>query len=137
MWSDIQKHPSSKTLRQFAGLWLGFFLILGVYNGLFRHKPVLGIAFVIVAICVGCLGLLFPRHLRPIYVGWIMLAYPIGWVVSQAMLLLMFYGIITPTAIIMRLTGRDVLCRKRPVRRESFWVPKETPSDIARYFRQY
>ena len=37
-------------------------------------------------------GATLPSANRPIYVGWMVLAFPIGWTVSQAMLGLMFDG---------------------------------------------
>ncbi|MDH7501716.1 MAG: SxtJ family membrane protein [Verrucomicrobiota bacterium] len=136
-WADIQRNPSIKTLRQFAGIWLVFFLALAAYQGWYRSKPGWGLGLAVLAVVVGGPGLLFPRILRPIYVGWMMLVFPIGWVVSQIMLLLMFYGIITPIAFVLRLKRRDPLCRKRAPDRPSFWMPKETPADLRRYFRQY
>lgn len=136
-WADIQRNPSTKTLRQFAGVWLVFFLALAAYQGWYRNKPGWGLGLAVLAVVVGGPGLVFPRILRPIYVGWMMLVFPIGWTVSQIMLLLMFYGIITPIAFVLRLKGRDPLCRKRAPDRPSFWMPKETPADLRRYFRQY
>jgi len=65
------------------------------------------------------------------------LAFPIGWVISQIMLLLMFYVVLTPVAWIFRLRGRDMLQRKPAPARASYWVPKESPTDLRRYFRQY
>lgn len=136
-WADIQRNPSIKTLRQFAGVWLVFFLALAAYQGWYRNKPGWGLGLAVLAVVVGGPGLLFPKILRPIYVGWMMLVFPIGWTVSQIMLLLMFYGIITPIAFVLRLKGRDPLARKRAPDRPSFWIPKETPPDLRRYFRQY
>ena len=41
------------------------------------------------------------------------LAFPIGWTVSQVILLLMFYGLFTPIGLVFRLIGRDPLQRAR------------------------
>jgi hypothetical protein len=65
------------------------------------------------------------------------LAFPIGWVVSEAMLLLMYYGILTPVAVVFRLRGRDLLRRKVQVGAGTFWLPKVMPQDVRSYFRQY
>ena len=37
------------------------------------------------------------------------LAFPIGWTVSQVMLALMFFGLFTPIGLVFRLIGRDPL----------------------------
>jgi hypothetical protein len=86
---------------------------------------------------VGGLGLIRPAAMRWLFVGATVLAFPIGWVVSQVMLAVMYYGIITPLAVWFRLRGRDLLSRKPAPNRASFWAPKHTPSDMRAYFRQY
>ena len=65
------------------------------------------------------------------------LAFPIGWLVSQLVLALIFYGLITPLALVFRGRGRDPLQRARPASDESLWRPKASPADVRRYFRQY
>ena len=55
----------------------------------------------------------------------------------QVLLLIMFYGIITPVALLFRARGRDLLCRKPTPERQSLWQPKTLPSDVRRYLRQY
>lgn len=136
-WTDIQRNPSPKTLRQFAAIWLVFFLGLAAFQVWCRHRPGWGLALALLATSVGLVGLVFPRAVRPIFVGWMMLAFPIGWAVSHLMLVLMFFGVITPLAIVLRLRGRDLLCRKPAADRPSFWLPKTTPTDLRRYFRQF
>ena len=54
-----------------------------------------------------------PEWLRSIYVGWMVLAFPIGWTVSQVMLAVMFFGLFTPIGLVFRLIGRDPLQRAR------------------------
>jgi hypothetical protein len=66
-----------------------------------------------------------------------MVAFPVGWVVSQIMLALMFYVVITPMALFFRVRGRDLLHRAPSRGRESFWTAKSLPKDLRRYFRQY
>jgi hypothetical protein len=89
------------------------------------------------AVTLGLLGLIKPAALRWLFVTWMVLAFPIGWLVSQIMLLLMFYLLITPVALLFRLQGRDPLARKPAPERTSFWSPKKVPDDVRSYFRQY
>jgi hypothetical protein len=74
---------------------------------------------------------------RLIYVGWMVLAFPIGWTISQIMLAVMFIGLFAPIGLIFWLVGRDPLHRTRCPGRESFWVPKPAPADLRRYFKQF
>ena len=86
---------------------------------------------------VGPVGIIWPQALRPIFVAWMVLAFPIGWTMSQVILGLMFYGVFTPIALIFRIIGRDPLQRARPQGVTSYWTPKATPADPRRYFKQF
>ena len=136
-WSDIPFDPSRATLRQFAGLWLVFFGGLALWQGLVRGQTGLAALFAVLALTIGPLGLLRPGWVRPIYVGWMVLAFPIGWTVSQVMLALMFYGLFTPIGLVFRLLGRDALHRARRPGVESYWTPKPAPAGPKSYFRQF
>ena len=135
-WADIPRNPNAKMLRQFAAAWLVFFGILAArlyYRG--HHTAAEIVA--VVAIVVGIVGLVKPMFVKGIFVTWMILAFPMGWLVSQIMLLVMYYVFLTPVALIFRLMGRDLLMRKRQSNRASYWLPKQTPSDVRSYFRQH
>ena len=136
-WSDIPFDPSRKTLRQFAGLWLVFFGGMALWQTLVKGHPTFGLSIAGLALAVGLAGLARPNWVRFIYVGWMILAFPIGWTISQVMLLVMFYGLFTPVGLLFRLIGRDPLQRVRSSGRESYWAPKPAPADLRRYFKQF
>src|SRR6266576_617914 len=136
-WSDIPKNPTAKALRQFAAAWLVFFLAVAAHQYFKRGHHQLGIALGVCAIVIGFPGLVRPAAVRWIFVTWMVLAFPIGWLVSQVMLLLMFYGLITPVALIFRLRRRDNLRLSRPANPSTYWFPKQTPKDVRSYLRQY
>ena len=136
-WSEIPFRPATKALRQFAAAWLVFFSALGAHQYLVRHRPGAGLILMSMAVVIGALGLVKPAMVRWIFVGWMVLAFPIGWMISEVMLLLMFYGIMTPVAVLFRMRGRDLLRRRRVPEATTFWLPKEAPQDVRSYFRQY
>jgi hypothetical protein len=136
-WSDIQFQPPDKTLRQFAGLWLACFGGLAAWQGIVRGHTSLAAALAVLALGVGPLGLIWPRIVRPIYVAWMVLAFPIGWSISQIILAVMFYGLFTPIGLIFRIIGRDALHRARQPGLESYWSAKTIPADPRRYFKQF
>ena len=136
-WSDVPRNPTPRTLRQFAGAWLIFFLCWAAWLGLKKSHTNLGVTLGVIALVGGIGGLVRPPLLRWIFVGWMMLAFPIGWLVSLLMLAILFYGVFTPTALLLRLLGRDALNLKRPPDGTSLWLRKETPLDVRSYFRQY
>ena len=138
-WSDIQFDPPRKMLRQFAALWIVFFGGFAVWQTLVRGNPLLATVFAVLALTVGPIGLVRPEWLRPVYVSWMVLAFPIGWTVSQVIIGVMFYAVFTPIGLLFRLIGRDPLelRRARPPGRESYWAPKPAPTSPRRYFQQF
>jgi len=136
-WSDIQFRPPRKTLREFAGLWLIFFGGFALWQGLARGRT--GAAYILaaVALTVAALGFIRPEAIRLLYVGWMVLAFPIGWLVSQVLVVVLYFGVFTPIAFVFRLVGRDALHRTRRPDAESYWVPKPMSADVRSYFRQF
>jgi hypothetical protein len=136
-WSDLPTNPTPRALRQFAAAWLVFFLVVGAQQYFRRGHHEIGLALGVMAVVFGVLGLAKPLAVRWLFVTWMVLAFPIGWLVSQVMLLLMFYLLLTPVALLFRIRGRDPLARKPAPNRASFWEPKKMPDDVRSYFRQY
>jgi hypothetical protein len=128
--------PSQRTLRQFAILWLIFFSGMAAWQGLYHGRTRLAIAIAIAAVVIGPLGFWKPALIRPIFVGWMRVARPIGIVVSSVLLTLLFYVLFTPVAMVFRLIGRDELALKRPMGGQSYWSAKPHASK-AQYFQQF
>ncbi len=133
----INLHPTDRMLRQFAGAWLVAFSGLAATQWLLRGHLRTAAALFGVALIVGVAGLLRPRAVHWLFVAATIAAFPIGWVVSQVMLFLLFVGVITPVALLFRLQGRDRLARHRPEHEASYWKRKTTTADMRRYLRQY
>ncbi len=74
---------------------------------------------------------------RRVFVGWTSAAEPIGWTVSMVLLALVYYGVVTPTALVARLVGRDALARRLDREAASYWVERPRGGGVDRYFRQY
>src|SRR5262249_49839280 len=98
-WADIPRNPSAKMLRQFGAAWLVFFGIAAarLYH---RGHHTAGEIVAVAAIVVGIAGLVKPMLVRGIFVTWMILAFPMGWLVSQVMLLVMYYVFLTPVALV-------------------------------------
>ena len=132
----IQWNPSTKQLRQFAGIWFPAFCGLvgwsiGQKTG---HWSGVEIGWVLAGLLsVG--GLILPALIRPIFVGLILLTFPIGWVVSHLLLGLIFYGVVTPIGLILRIIGHDPLQLKKPSG-NSVWKTSVGKTDATRYLRQ-
>jgi hypothetical protein len=126
---------SNSLLRQFAALWLlycgGF-----AYLSYTRGRWVAAFVFAGLGLAFGPMGLLRPKLIRPLFVLLTTLTSPIGWLVSRIFLAVLYYGVFTPFALLFRLIGRDVLCRRKQPDRTSFWTARRATVDIQSYFRQ-
>ena len=135
-WSEVTKAPSLKMLRQFAGLSLVVFGGLAAWRLWHGQTGVFTYALAIFAVLVGVTGLIAPAVVRPIYTGWMIVAFPIGWTVSKVALGLMFFLVFLPVALVFRLTGRDVLRLKR-TGDGSYWQEKPASRSGDEYLRQF
>jgi hypothetical protein len=72
-----------------------------------------------------------------LYRAWMLAAMPIGWVLSHALMLSVFYGVVTPVGLVMRWTGRDPMTRGFDKAAASYWVEHERVGDSRRYFQQW
>ena len=121
-------------LRQFSGIWIVFFGAIAARQE-YHHHHTVAIVLAALALTLGPLGLVWPRVMKPIFVGWMRLTHPIGWVVSRLVLGLIFYGLFTPFAWVFRLMGRDALRLKPQPQASTYWLVKPR-ADLSQYFRQ-
>jgi hypothetical protein len=70
-------------------------------------------------------GLLHPSSLIYLYRPWMWLAEKVGWINTRIILFLLFYVIIFPTGIIMRLFGHDPMARRLRPLLDSYRVEKK------------
>jgi hypothetical protein len=136
-WSDLPLKPSPRMLRQFAGLWIVFFGLMALWKWLGQDNTQTATILGALAVTVGPLGLVAPQAIRPIFIGWLVLAFPIGWVISRAVLLTLFFGVMFPIGVLFRAIGRDELKLRRMTGRESYWAAKAAPNGLESYFRQF
>ena len=133
----LNKTPSRRELFIFGAMFAAFF---GLIGGLVLWKSqTLTAAYVIWSIAAFITILFFAvRPIRkPIYLGWIYLAYPIGWVVSHTAMAVIYYLVFTPIGLIMRLLGRDPMERRLDRSAASYWVEHDPATEPGRYFRQF
>ena len=132
----INRHPSPKDLRLFASLWLIFFA--GFATLAWHHAHPAGAATLLgLALLVGLIGWIKPPSIRLLYVGSVYVTFPIGFVLSHVILALVYYLVITPIGLLMRLLGRDPLQRRFEPALKTYWEPKTTKRTPADYLRQY
>jgi Flp pilus assembly protein TadB len=81
----------------------------------------------IVAVVLAAVALAVPRALAIPKRLWLMLGRALHAVVSPIILAIMFFGVITPMAGLMRLAGHDPMRRRRDSSAASYWIPRLPP----------
>lgn len=135
---DVDWDPSARDLRIFIGVWfLAFWGIVGAWVGYKTGNWSLAVGIWTIAGWFAVVGLLYPRAIRPVYTAWVAAAWPIGWLVGHLILAAIFFLVLTPIGMLMRLVGRDPMHRSFDRKADSYWIRRTTKSDPARYFRQF
>lgn len=119
---DNQKQSSDR----FFGLtFFGFFLIVALWP-LLKHAPVrlsaLGLALGFLAV-----ALIAPVLLGPLNRLWLKFGVLLHAITSPIILGVMFYLVITPFGLVMRLAGKDLLSLKIDPQSPSYWIRREPP----------
>ena len=81
-------------------------------------------------------GIVAPVALKPIFVALTVLALPIGLIVGELMMLLIYFGVFMPIGLLLRLRKRDALELKYDRLATTYWKPKKQPTDVSSYYRQ-
>lgn len=126
----------NKAIRNFG---ITFLVVLSAIGGLllYKGKP-LGYAFVGFGMLFFLLGWSAPGALRGLYKVWMGLAVVLGFFMSRIILSLLFYLVVTPIGLVMRLVGKDILNQKWDNNVDSYWIKREkTPIDKKQYEKLY
>ena len=120
--------------RSFGLVMAGFFLAVGGWpmlrGGALRPWALgAGIAF-------GAVALARPSVLDPLNRAWIRLGLLLQRVVSPVVLGLLFFAVITPVALLMRLLGRATLSLGFDRSARSYWIDRRPPGPAPDSMRQ-
>jgi len=129
--------PTDRMLRQFSVLWIVFFGATALVQQFYHDRHLAAVVLATLAVTVGPLGIIAPRAIKPVFVGWMAIAYPIGWLMSRIIVGIIFYGLFTPVAFLFRFIRRDELGLRSKPQADTYWQPKQSARDQADYLRQF
>ncbi len=143
---ELDFDPDERTLRQFGWIALGGFGFVAAIAwlevlifafGLGSGRPWVAGIFAGLALLTGLLSVVYPRGNRFIYLGLAVVTYPIGFVLSYLIMGLLFFGIIAPTSLALRIVGHDPLARRYDPEAPSYWSACRPARDKRAYFKQF
>jgi hypothetical protein len=139
----IDLKPDTKQLRSFGFIALFGFsamatMVLWKFTDWSFHWSV--ILLLSLAVICPVLALTAPIANKPIYLTMMIVAIPIGFLVSAIVLRLIYYGMFTPIALWFRMKGRDAMDRELQPEAETYWKDhrdREKPRVPSSYLRLY
>lgn len=100
------------------------FSVIGLLPLAFGHTPrwwALGVAAALLAVAA-----VWPALLRPVHKVWFRVARLLSrFIIAPVVMAVLFYGVVTPTGLIMRMLGKDSLHRRYQGGVRSYWIHRE------------
>lgn len=133
----ISRDLSPRQLAVFGVAWLVFFAAMGFIVQGRGGAATTAVVLWAVAAVVPAIGWLRPGFMRAVYLGMIYATFPIGFVVSYLVLIAIYYLALTPVGLAMRVFGYDPMSRHFDPVARSYWIVRDPPATIDRYFHQF
>ena len=126
----------TRQIRKFGLIALSFFGLLCIL-GFWRNKTIPMYLFGALSL-LGLGFVLIPSRLTPIYFIWLKMAHLIGKIFTIVILVIAYYLVITPSALIKRLLGGSPLPVKPDEKARSYWVTRtESAQPKERFTKRY
>lgn len=134
----IDWNPEVHKLKQFGLIGLFGFSAFGAILHLKFEADVTWLyALIGVSVVSFVLSFVQAMLLKPLYVGLMVVAAPIGLVISYALMMVIYFGLFVPVGLLFRLFGRDPLQKYPDPSASSYWHVRGTPRAPASYLRLY
>ena len=122
MATQKEKLPSNKN---FGLVFFVFFLIIGLWplletNEIRYWSIFLSIIFLL-------LGITNSKLLNPLNKIWFNFGILLGKMISPLVMGIIFFLVVTPIGVIMRVFGKDILSLKYNKKNKSYWIEKNGP----------
>jgi len=129
--------PTPKQLRLFALAQVAFFAIVSTIVFRYSRSEQAAATVMACSVVAAIVGVCFPRAIHFVYVAWMAALFPIAWIITHLLMATIFYWLLTPIGLIMKLIGRDPLQRKFDRSAATYWIGRKQEKDECDYFKQY
>ena len=118
--------------RSFGILFFIVFLIIGLWPLL--SGEILRLWSVILSLIFLLLGLINSKLLNPLHKAWIQLGITLGKVIAPLVMLVIFFAIVTPIGLLLKIFGKDLLKIKKNKLAKTYWTLRENIKSMDRQF---
>ena len=116
--------------KSFGIVFFFVFLIISLWP-LLNENP-LRVWSLIIAIVFLILGLMDSKLLDPLNIIWFKFGKLLGLIIAPIVMGIIFFAIVTPTGLIMKLLGNDLLNYKYKNKNKSYWINREKQKSTMR-----
>ena len=114
---------SQSSNKSFGLLFFVVFLIIGLWP--LKNGESLNFYFIIASVVFLILGLLNSKLLSPLNKSWIKLGEILGIIIAPIVMALVYFVILTPISIIVRVFGKDLLGLKFLKEKDTYWIKRK------------
>ena len=111
--------------RSFGLVFFGFFLIVSFWPLL--HENEIRIWSLIISLIFLILGILNSSLLTPFNLLWFKFGILLGSIVAPIVMLIVFFLVLTPTGIFLKIFKKDLLNLKYDRKKETYWLNRDKP----------
>ena len=118
----MSKEVNKSTNKSFGLVFFTVFLLIGIYPLL--NESNLRVWSLVISVIFLILGLLNSKILTPLNIFWFKFGIFLGKIISPLVMVLIFFLVVTPIGLLMRLLGKDLLNLKNNSS-NSYWIEKK------------
>ena len=114
---------SQSSNKSFGLLFFVVFLIIGLWP--LKNGENLNFYFITASIIFLILGLINSKLLSPLNKSWIKLGEILGIIIAPIVMALVYFVILTPVSLIVRMFGKDLLNLKFLKEKDTYWIKRK------------
>ena len=130
---EINWNPTDRQLRQFGAICL---VALPVVSWIWGGGTLIVILLAIIGLAVAIAGVAVPQTLKPIFLVLTLMVAPIGMVIGELALFVIYFGCFSPLGLVFRIAKRDVLQLTLDRQSKTYWQTKKQANGVSSYYRQ-
>jgi hypothetical protein len=135
-FSDLDLDPSPKRLRTFGFIGAVILAVFAAMSFLRGSHHAAMFAFVGVVL-VAIVAAVAPRGLRLAWRVLTIATFPIGWLVSRLLLALLFFLVLTPIALVLRVARKGPHVHGFAPEADTYWIDTSREKSSESYLEQF
>lgn len=113
---------NNSDLRVFLGIWAGIFAVF-LLSGILLHD--IYRIWAIIGLGVALALQVYPKASTPLYIAQVKLGSVIGWCISRATLVVLYFCVFVPLGLVFRIIGRNVLGARLDKEKDSYLISRQ------------